>query len=58
MYNMDEIKRIYAGVEAETMKSQASFQSIQVLPEALPRMRLRLSENEPEISVLKPQHNH
>ena len=35
-----EIKRIYDGVEAETRKSQASFQIIQVSSEALPRMRL------------------
>ena len=34
------IKRIYDGVEAETRKSQASFQIIQVSSEALPRMRL------------------
>ena len=33
-------KRIYDGVEAETRKSQASFQIIQVSSEALPRMRL------------------
>ena len=32
--------RIYDGVEAETRKSQASFQIIQVSSEALPRMRL------------------
>ena len=35
------IKRIYDGVEAETRKSQASFQIIQVSSEALPRMRLK-----------------
>ena len=35
-----EIKRIHDGVEDETRKSQASFQIIQVSPEALPRMRL------------------
>ena len=35
-----ETKRIYDGVEAETRKSQASFQIIQVSFEALPRMRL------------------
>ena len=34
------IKRICDGVEAETRKSQASFQIIQVSSEALPRMRL------------------
>ena len=34
-----KIKRIYDGVEAETRKSQASFQIIQVSSEALPRMR-------------------
>ena len=32
--------RIYDGVEAETRKSQAFFQIIQVSSEALPRMRL------------------
>ena len=56
-----EINRIYDGVDAETRKSQASFQIFQVssealpvsseaLPissEALPRMRLEWSENEP-----------
>ena len=35
-----ETIRIYDGVEAETRKSQASFQIIQVSSEALPRMRL------------------
>ena len=35
-----ETKRIYDGVEAETRKSQASFQIIQISSEALPRMRL------------------
>ena len=35
-----EFKRFYDWVEAETRKSQASFQIIQVSSEALPRMRL------------------
>ena len=46
-------KRIYDGVEAETRKSQASFQIIQVSSEALLRMRLEKSQNEPEISLLR-----
>ena len=50
--------RIYDGVEAETRKSQASFQIIQVSSEAMPRMRLELSVNEPEISLLRSQHHH
>ena len=33
-------KRSYDGVEAETRKSQASFQIIQVSSETLPKMRL------------------
>ena len=37
---LSEINRIYDGVEAETRKSQASFQIFQVSSEALPRMRL------------------
>ena len=42
-------KRIYDGVEAETRKSQASFQITRVSSEA---------ENEPEISSERPQHHH
>ena len=45
------------GVEAEKRKSQASFQIIQVSSEALSRMRLEQSENEPEISFSRLQ-NH
>ena len=37
---LSEIKRMYDEVEAETRKSQASFQIIQVSSEALPRKRL------------------
>ena len=37
---MAGIKRIYGGIKAETKKSQASFQIIQVSFEALLRMRL------------------
>ena len=43
----DKIKRIYDGIEAETRKSQTSFQIIQLSSEALL-----------EISVLRPQHHH
>ena len=50
---LGKIKRIYDGVEAETRKSQASFQIIQVSSEAL-----RESDNEPEISLLRLQHHH
>ena len=40
IYEQDKkINRIYDGVEAETRKSQASFQIIQVSSEALLRMR-------------------
>ena len=46
------------GVDDETRKSQASFQIIQILSKALLRMRFEKSENEPEISVLRPQHHH
>ena len=35
-----ETNRIYVGVEAETRKSQARFQIIQVSCEALPGMKL------------------
>ena len=38
--SLRKIIRIFDGVEAETRKSQASFQIIQVSSEALPRMRL------------------
>ena len=53
-----EINRIYDGIEAETSKSQASFQIIQNSFEALPSMRLEYFENEPEISMQKPEHHH
>ena len=42
-----EIDRIYDGVQAETMKSQESFQIFQVSSEALP-----------ETSLQRPQHHH
>ena len=45
----DEFNRNYDWVEVETMKSQVSFQNFQVSSEALPE-----SENEPEISLLRP----
>ena len=50
--------KIYDGVEAETRKSQASFQIIPVSSEALPTMRLELSENKHETSLLRSQHHH
>ena len=57
-YHRYQTNRINDGAEAETRKSQASFQIIQVSPEAVPRMRLELSEYEPEISLLRSQHYH
>ena len=57
-YVYTENNRIYNGVEAETRKSRASFQIIQVPFEALPRMTHEKSENEPEISLLMSQHHH
>ena len=45
---MKQINRIYSGVEAETRKSQVSFQII----------RLKYSENEPGISLSMPQPHH
>ena len=53
-----EINRIYDGAEAKTRNSQASYQIIQVSCEALPSMRLESSDNEPEISLSRPQHHH
>ena len=58
-----QTNRIYDGVEAETRKSQAIlwlFKSHARLCRAWeePSMRLEKCENEPEISLSRPQHHH
>ena len=54
---MKQINRIYGGAEAETRKSQVSFQIISLM-RGLPSIRLKESENEPGISLSRPQPHH
>ena len=57
MVTEHDINRIYDGVEAETRNFKIVFRLF-IFMRGLPRIRLELSENEPEISLSRPQPQH
>ena len=57
LYQYSCLIRGFANIQV-SYEALPGFANIQVSYEALPRMKLELSENEPEVAMLRPQHNH